>query len=878
MAWLLYLSLSGLLSNVIMAQGTGAPSIQVCGGGQTVCLESNLIDLCVTITVDPGYPEKIDSFEINWDDGSLPEKFTGQNASFNVQHRYDYTGFFGSCSYQSGRKFVSLSTYIEGEIRPIESIFPLTALNPPEAKFDDFPATVCVNEEIYLNDESCPVNGTLKLYDFGDGSPESDYPFHTFTATGEYNVKLSVSNDCGTDVATRKIRVIDQPIARALPDSGIVTGYTDPFRVCLDGASTIRVNGSRSVGLDSREWTVEPVLGVTITNAGRSVGRVRFTEPGLYTVRLGGRNENCALEARDSFFVDVVSSTVLRLDPQPDVCESFAYCPTPAVDGATYTLNGQPLNGCSAVLEEGTYFVEAFLGNELCGDATLRDTFAISAQATAVIAQTDTTLCDQDAPLRLIVVPSGGGVWTIDGQVFDGTVDPSALAPGRYRIAYGNEPCLLSDAITVEIVGSAVTVPDDTEVCLDGGPVLFTASPAGGTFRGTAIDSSGRFDPAFAGLGEYTITYEWEDVALAGCGGSNTFLVSVSDLSVDFNTVSCEGNEVCLTVDDPSAYESISWNFGDGSTATGPAPCHTFPRAGTYEVEVTATRGPCVTTFTRSVSIAPAPVADFTLAYNADRCSDLPVSIVNTSRGSDLVYTWRLNGEVIAEVAAPDDLVLTSRTRDTTYVISLEVTNGCAASSSTQTVVVKPLPTSNFGTDQDQYCSGDTILLANNAIGQPTAYEWSLNGKGIGKDSLPPVIVHETETTDTLEVCLTTYNDCGFTTTCRPIVVTPTDVTAFFNVSPTIICVDDTVRLTNFATPGVPVRYDFGNGNGSSEPNAKVVYREAGEYRIVQRAFGCGSDVFEKTVRVVPRPTARFEAPPVDLPGGTRHLHQFKRG
>ena len=865
-------SLAGLLctaltaaASSLSAQGTGAPSIQVCGGGQTVCLEKKIIDLCVTVTVDPGYPEKIDSFSIDWDDGSPLVWFGGQNKSFNVEHRYDFGGFFESCVYQSDRKFVSLATYVNGESRPIESIFPLTALNPPKAEFDNFPATVCVNESVYIPDKSCP-SGLLATYDFGDGTPETDYAYHTYAATGEYTVKLTVENDCGTDVATRKVVVIDQPVAVARPDSGIISGYDDPYRICLEGAATIRADATGSLGLDSREWTVTPDDGVRIDGKGGSVSRIRFTLPGDYLVRFSGENKNCATEAADSFYVEVLESTVLRLDRQPDVCEAFAYCPTPAVAGATYTLNGSPLRGCSDVLEEGTYVVEAFLANELCGDATLRDTFVISARATAEIVNRDTVLCDRDAPLRLRAGPDGG-LWTINGATFDGTVDPAALPPGRYQITYGDEPCLVADAIVVEIRGSAVTVPADDEVCIDSDPVRYSASPAGGRFVGPGIDSSGRFDPQAAGLGSHTLRYEWEDPNVAGCGGSNTFEVTVSELVVDFTPLSCSGNEVCLSVDDPTAYASVRWEFGDGARATGPDPCHTFPGPGTYTVTVTVGSGPCIATATRAVSIAPAPVAAFRLDYAADRCSDLAVRVSNTSRGENLRYSWQLNGAEISDSTALPDLLLTSRSRDTTYVLALEVSNGCTSSRTEERIVVRPLPTSDFGTDRDRYCSGDTIRLANNATGQPTAYRWAVNGRIAGTNSLPPLLVHETEKTDTLEICLTTFNACGSTTTCHAVIVTPTDVSAFFNLSPAIVCADDTVTLTNYATPGVSVRYDFGNGNGSSAPNARVVYRTPGTYTIAQRAYGCGSDEFTQTVRVRPRPTARFTAPAVVCAG-----------
>ena len=124
-----------LLSSVLWAsrvgaQGATAPVIQICEGGQTVCIQDNVVDLCVKVTVEADYSETIDSFQINWDDGAEPVSLPGSNASFDLSHRYDFGAFLESCSYQSQR-LISLYTYINGEERPIISSFPLTALNPP---------------------------------------------------------------------------------------------------------------------------------------------------------------------------------------------------------------------------------------------------------------------------------------------------------------------------------------------------------------------------------------------------------------------------------------------------------------------------------------------------------------------------------------------------------------------------------------------------------------------------------------------------------------------------------------------------------------------------------------------------------------------------
>ena len=48
---------------------------------------------------------------------------------------------------------------------------------------------------------------------------------------------------------------------------------------------------------------------------------------------------------------------------------------------------------------------------------------------------------------------------------------------------------------------------------------------------------------------------------------------------------------VAAAVDNRSGVASTRWDFGDGVTANGPAPKHTYQRAGTFLVRVTVTDG-----------------------------------------------------------------------------------------------------------------------------------------------------------------------------------------------------------------------------------------------------------------------------------------------
>ena len=69
-----------------------------------------------------------------------------------------------------------------------------------------------------------------------------------------------------------------------------------------------------------------------------------------------------------------------------------------------------------------------------------------------------------------------------------------------------------------------------------------TASPSGGTFSGTGITdaSNGTFNPAVAGVGTHTITYDYTDGN--GCSNSATTDVVVNALPV----VSVSGGPFCV--------------------------------------------------------------------------------------------------------------------------------------------------------------------------------------------------------------------------------------------------------------------------------------------------------------------------------------------
>ncbi|MBI2566983.1 MAG: PKD domain-containing protein [Candidatus Schekmanbacteria bacterium] len=100
----------------------------------------------------------------------------------------------------------------------------------------------------------------------------------------------------------------------------------------------------------------------------------------------------------------------------------------------------------------------------------------------------------------------------------------------------------------------------------------------------------------FAAAGDYTVLLTVSDNASAT--GSASKLVAVSAgtsnvaptaaFSVTCTNLSCTFNGTASS-DTDGTIQGFSWSFGDGSSATGSAPAHTYSNAGTYNVELTVT-------------------------------------------------------------------------------------------------------------------------------------------------------------------------------------------------------------------------------------------------------------------------------------------------
>ena len=238
------------------------------------------------------------------------------------------------------------------------------------------------------------------------------------------------------------------------------------------------------------------------------------------------------------------------------------------------------------------------------------------------------TFCVND-PAEQLTSVNPGGTWTGPGVSPAGLFDPNTAGVGNHAITYEiPDPCGDSDIINITVYdipdASINPVNPLNELCADEPAVQLTTVNAGGDFSGNGVSITGLFDPALAGVGTHTITYN-----IGGnCPASSTMDITVLHVNDATITPLNATNKVCiytapvqLTSVDPGG----AWS-GPGVSATGvftpatagvgvhtitcniPDPCGDIKTMDVEVIEVTFTNAPtdplCFNEPTGSINIA----------------------------------------------------------------------------------------------------------------------------------------------------------------------------------------------------------------------------------------------------------------------------------
>ncbi len=726
------------------------------------------------------------------------------------------------------------------------------------------------------------------MWEFPGGTPGSSTSAVpgtvTYPAEGSYIVTAIASNFCGT--ATDRDTFVIAPAATA----AFTTSATD---LCgPDGVLTL-TNGSTN-GMDYT-WTVTPGTGFSYannTNSKSTNPQLTFSAEGTYTIQL---RVNACGDPVATRTVTVRLKPTVQLADTPDGCEpgrtlspgnlatfgggAAASTEWTFLNGSVPTASGAS-PGAVTFNGPGVYGLSVTVANQ-CGTATAVDSFRlISPDAVAFPAVP--ALCSADSP-RLLRADPAGGTWTGQGVTAGGVFDP---AKGRlnqptllvYSIGAGT--CLVRDTLEVLVRGTVVNAGMDRSVCANSGVLTLNGfSPTGGQWSGDHVSPAGIFMPQNAGNGAHFSVYTFKDTT-TGCVNRDTLVVEV--LGVPAANLDSIGRICTNTPFDFGAFAgttagtSCRWTFGDGQSSGGCQSVHTYTAPGVYPLTlIVQNNAQCQDTAYGTVRVVSPPDAAFTTDVTKG-CADLPVYLEHQSSLNDYtIYIWEYgNGQRDTAQQPRTPVVFTQGEKDTVYTIRLRAVNGCGTATAQKPVTVFPRPQVRFGTDFSNGCSPLEINFNNVSAGNPDYYHWYVNG--VLRDTqfqLAQQVFYAFKRDSVHFIRLVAGNECGMDTVEHTITVRPNPVRSFFNTDTLTGCQPFEVRLIDYSTQGVFIKWDFGDGTTAVGDTVSHIFNQPGQF--VLRNFannGCGFDTSAATVTVLPAPPVSFTHAPFVCLGDTLFL------
>ncbi len=525
--------------------------------------------------------------------------------------------------------------------------------------------TFCI-DDMPVNFTASPTGGVFSGPGITDSSTGAFDP--AIAGVGSHNVRYDYidANGCMNSAA-------DVVIVNALP---VVTVSGGPF--CIDDAAT-NLTGSPAGGTFS---------GTGITDGSAGTFDPATAGVGTHTITYDYTDGNGCM---NSAMTDVI------VNPLPVVSVSGGpFC----VDAAASNLTANPIGGTFS----GTGITDASAGTfdpatAGAGTHTITYTYTdgngcINSAMTDVIVNPLPTVslsggvfCIDDAASNLIGSPIGGaysGTGITDASA--GTFDPATAGAGTHTITYEYEDingCMNSAMTDVVVNPLPIVSVSGGPFCIDETPTNLTASPVGGTFSGTGITdaAAGTFDPATAGAGTHTITYDYTDAN--GCMNSAMTDVVVNPLPI----VSVSGGPFCIDEAPTNLTASPT-----GGTFSGPgitdAAAGTFDPAtagaGTHTItyDYTDANG-CMNSAMTDVIVNPLPVVSVS---GGPFCIDeTPTNLTASPTGGTF------SGPGITDAAAGTFDPVTAGAGTHTITYDYTDANGCMNSAMTD-VIVNPLP------------------------------------------------------------------------------------------------------------------------------------------------------------------------------------------
>jgi len=745
----------------------------------------------------------------------------------------------------------------------------------PTAAFTVQPNNVCAFQNVSFTDQS---TGTVDqwLWNFGDGGTSTQQnPTYSYSDTGWFHVQLIVyNNTCADTIRIQNAVHIKPPIAAFTVQNNCAAKFTKAF---VDG----------SVGANTWLWNFGDG---TTSNQQNPVHT--YASTGVYTVTLTVTNDTCSHTTTQQ--VRVIDENALFATPDSIVCRN-----------ATANFVSSGINTANISVWQWNFGD----GSSASTDSVATHVYTVSGNYNVTLTITDLLGCidSMSLPIRVYGPTANFAVSapvsclynnlttftnqsTSDGlhpiirwewNYGDGTIDSTGTPPYQHSYATAGNytvSLLVRDSYgctDVATNAAAVTISQpnagfysvDTITCT-GRPIRFTNTSTGTGMQylwnfgdgNTGIDLNPQHN--YASIGTYTIQLIVTDQY--GCQDSITrpAYIAISYPRARFTISDSASTCPPLLVNfahQSTDYTTLSWDFGDGTSAVIDSPSHFYTAAGIYYATLTVTGpGGCTDTAMKRIEIR-GPSGSFTYAPLSG-CKPLTVQFNGTAQ-NNATYTWDFADGTI--LVTTDSVVSHVYLNAGDYVPRLILTDaaGCSVPITGLDTVRVSGVTAGFTLSPSSFCNDGTVRFNNTTVGNDfiTSYQWNFGDGTTGNDQHPSHY-YSSPGVYTVSLLVTSQNGCRDSMTLVDTVrVFPNPVIRIDHDSSG--CTPVTVRFNGQVISGdvASIRWQWNFGNGQTDtlqtPPAQT-YSVANAYSINTIATdrnGC-RDTASVTINAYPIP------------------------
>lgn len=303
------------------------------------------------------------------------------------------------------------------------------------------------------------------------------------------------------------------------------------------------------------------------------------------------------------------------------------------------------------------------------------------------------------------------------------------------------------------------------------------------------------------------------------------------------------------------------WDFGDGTTGTGPSPIHTYTQPGNYNVTlIPVAPAGCRDTVTLPVTVPPVLSPAFSVSPNCGLTKQLTDNSTISAPGTLVGWNWDFGNGMISNQQNPS----VTYAMPGNYNVRLVVTdNNNCKDTIQQTITVNAVPNANFTAPQTCHGQVTTFTNTSNITGNaPLIYQWNF-GNGQNTSVASPALSYQQPGQYTVTLVATGPGNCHDTAV-QTVNIVPTPVADF--VLPPPCGLSGTItNTTTVAAPATISSYiwNLGNGTITNQVNPTTNYASMGTYSVTLTAtsnHGC-TNIKTQSYTVYGVPVAQFSAP-----------------